>query len=161
MEWNYDGITVKLEMGAFNDQDLGLVVKTENIPLGLDSGGTMGPCGTIGGFGISIREATKARNVEFWPSISMGDPDRRQIIYDSASSALEAAEDLSEEDVGFFTMGLEVARVPSWEVAEEIAKAIYRHSKNANSVRSVVVVVSSPTQMSSFQYAFNNVSILA
>ncbi|MGY5877080.1 MAG: hypothetical protein RTU30_15115, partial [Candidatus Thorarchaeota archaeon] len=68
--------------------------------------------------------------------------------------------DNGNENIGFFTMGLEVARVPSWEVAEEIVRALKNHSESNSSIERVIVVAGSPTQVSSFQYALENITIV-
>jgi hypothetical protein len=160
MEWLFGGIAISVLLGPYDDADLGLVVKSKDIALGLDPGGVLGGGGTIGGFGISVQESTSSEHVEYWPPISMGDPERRRLIYATAKAALEYAEELKEKEVGFYTMGLEVARVASWEVAEEIIRAIHVHSKVSTVIDRVIIVASSPTQLSSLQYALDNISII-
>ncbi len=153
-EWEFGNLRVTLRIGPVDDSGMGLVVKSRNIPLGMHAGGI------DGGFKISVQEASNAEHIEYWPAITMLDQDRRQAINQAVCQALSKAEESNAKEVGIYTMGLEVSRVPSWEVAEEIAKAVYQHSMNDCSVGHVVVVASSPTQMSSFQYAFDNASIL-
>jgi len=125
-----------------------LVVKANHIPLGLNKSG------------ITVKEGSNADEVLHWPGISMKDPDRRQAIYDAAKSALEKAEKVEAKQVGFFTTGLEVARIPSWEVAEEIVKAVHSHSRNESKINKVLFIASSPTQVSSFQYTLNNITTI-
>ena len=160
MEWTLGSTRISLELGHSDDSDLELAVKSENIPLGLTPGGVLGGGGTIGGFGISISEGTHAENVIFWPAVSIQDPDRRSIIRESVRNALDDAEKNEIRRIGFFTMGLEVSRVPSWEIAEEIAAGIAEHLKMASGLELVLLVVSSATQLSSFQYVMKNLSLL-
>ena len=154
------GIGVSVILGRFDDSELDLVVKAQDIPLSITPTGAIGG-GVAGGFGITIKEASKASNVIHWPKISIEDPNRRNAIYDATSGALESAEQMQATQIGFFTMGLEIARLPSWEIAEEIIKAINDYSKNESLLRRIMLVASSPTQVSSFQYAINNVSIIS
>ena len=63
--------------------------------------------------------------------------------------------------IGFFTLGLEVSRIPTWEIAEEIVKVIHTHAKQEAPIERILLVAASPTQMSSFQYALQNASIIA
>lgn len=142
--WFLGNFDVIVELGHNDDSDLDLVVKAQDISLG----------------SVTVKEGSNAEDVIFWPGISMSNPDRRTEIFTTASRALERAEDMKAKKVGFFTMGLEVSRIPSWEVAEEIVKAIAGHSKTENSLDRVLLVASSPMQVSSFQYALNNISIL-
>ena len=142
--WSLGNFDVIVELGHNDDSDLDLVVKAQDISLG----------------SVTVKEGSNAEEVLYWPDIAMSNPDRRTEIFTAVSRALEKADDLEAQKVGFFTMGLEVSRIPSWEVAEEIVKAIAGHSKTANSLNSVLLVASSPMQVSSFQYALNNISIL-
>ncbi len=150
-------ISVSISLGRADDTDLGLVVKAKNIQVGTNTGSASGH---LGSFGITIQEATSSENVEHWPSVSMTDSGRRAIIYDATSKALRTAEGLEVKEVGFFTMGLEVGRIPTWETAEEIVKAVHAHAKNAESVERIALVASSPTQVSSFQYALDNIKTI-
>ncbi|MHA1907423.1 MAG: hypothetical protein ACW98Y_09030 [Candidatus Thorarchaeota archaeon] len=150
MEWLFRDISVRVEMGAFDDDGIGLVVKTKNIPMGLE----------IEGVPVTVQEASTAENIEYWPNVSMGNPQRRTVIFHAASEALQKAELLKQTSIGFFTMGLEVARIPTWEIAEEIVKALHRHCQEECNIEHVVIVASSPTQVSSLQYALDNVQII-
>ena len=154
-------IDVSVILGRFDDSDLELVVKSQDIPLGITPGGVIGGGGTVGGFGITIKEASDAENVIHWPAISMDNPDRRDAIYNATIDALNSAEKIEATKIGFFTMGLEVSRIPSWEIAEEIIKAINDYSKEETLLDKIMLVASSPTQVSSFQYALNNISIIS
>ena len=156
-EWMVGNISVSISLGRADDTDLGLVVKAKDIELGTNKGGVGG---AIGAFGITIQEATYSENVEHWPRVSMTDPNRRATIYDATSKALRTAEGLDVREVGFFTMGLEVGRIPTWETAEEIVRAVHAHAKNAESVERIALVASSPTQVSSFQYALDNIQTI-
>ncbi|MHA1957702.1 MAG: hypothetical protein ACXADL_05210 [Candidatus Thorarchaeota archaeon] len=151
-EWKLENIRIEVKLGPHDDKKLGVVVKSKAIPIGVPA--ESGP-------NISVQEATNAEHIEFWPSLTMKIEDRRQQIFESATKALETAEKLGETNVGFFTLGLEVARVPSWEIAEEIVKAVYAHSKEQSQVETIVLVASSPTQLSSFQYTLNNASLFS
>ena len=142
--WSLGNFDVIVELGHNDDSDLDLVVKAQDISLG----------------SVTVKEGSNAEDVIFWPGISMSNPDRRAEIFTAASGALDRAVDMKAKKVGFFTMGLEVSRIPSWEVAEEIVKAIASHSKTENSLDRVLLVASSPMQVSSFQYALNNISVL-
>ena len=159
-EWMIGNISVSISLGRADDKDLGLVVKAKNIQLGTDIRGAGGLGGTTGSFGITIQEATSSENVEHWPSLSTTDPDTRATIYDATSKALRTAEGLEVNEVGFFTMGLEVGRIPTWETAEEIVRAVHAHAKNAESVERIALVASSPTQVASFQYALDNIETI-
>lgn len=154
-------INVTVILGRFDDSELNLVVKSQDIPLGITPGGVIGGGGTVGGFGITIKEASDADNVIHWPAISMDNPDRRDAIYNATIEALNSAEKIEATNIGFFTMGLEVSRIPSWEIAEEIIKAINDYSKEVTLLDKIMLVASSPTQVSSFQYALNNISIIS
>ncbi len=154
-------IDVSVILGRFDDSDLELVVKSQDIPLGITPGGVIGGGGTVGGFGITIKEASDAENVIHWPAISMDNPDRREAIYNATIEALNSADKIEATNIGFFTMGLEVSRIPSWEIAEEIIKAINDYSKEENLLDKIMLVASSPTQVSSFQYALNNIPIIS
>lgn len=154
------GIEVQLVLGQFDDSELDLVVKAQDIPLGLSPSGVIGSGGTVGGFGITIKEASNAEAVLKWPSVSIEDPDRRDIIYEAARNALNSADEMDADNIGFFTMGLEVSRVPSWEIAEEIVRAINEHSKRETQISKIIVVASSPIQESSFQFALNNLTLI-
>ena len=116
--WSLGNISICVQLGHDDDSDLDLVVKSNHIPLGLNKSG------------ITVKEGSNADEVLHWPGISIKDSERRQTIYDMTKSALERAEKIEAKQIGFFTTGLEVARVPSWEVAEEIVKAVYFHAKN-------------------------------
>ena len=155
-QWAINGVTVSVELGHEDDSDLDLVLKSESIPVGLTPGGVIGSGGTIGGFGISITEANSADNVMHWPAISFDDPDRRALIYRAAREALEEAEKLELKRVGFFTLGLEVSRIPSWEVANELARALVEHLKNGSRLEAVFLVASSAMQVSSMEFALDN-----
>lgn len=154
-------IDVSVILGRFDDSNLDLVVKSQDIPLGITPGGVIGGGGTVGGFGITIKEASDAENVIHWPTISMDNPNRREAIYNATMEALNSAEQIEATNIGFFTMGLEVSRIPSWEIAEEIVKAINDYSKEETLLDKIMLVASSPTQVSSFQYAINNTSIIS
>ena len=153
-------IDVSVILGRFDDSELDLVVKAQDIPLGITPGGVIGG-GTVGGFGITIKEASDAKNVIHWPVISMDNPDRREAIYNATIDALNSADKIEATNIGFFTMGLEVSRLPTWEIAEEIIKAINDYSKEETLLDKIMLVASSPTQVSSFQYALNNISIIS
>lgn len=142
--WSLGNFSVIVELGHNDDSDIDLVVKTRDISLG----------------SVTVKEGSNAEEVLYWPSISMNNSNRRTAIYTAALGALERADALKAQKVGFFTMGLEVSRIPSWEVAEEIVKAIASHSKTENRLNRVLLVASSPIQVSSFQYALNNIQTL-
>ncbi|TFG33645.1 hypothetical protein EU527_07500 [Candidatus Thorarchaeota archaeon] len=153
-------IEVQVVLGKFDDSELDLVVKAHDIPLGLSPSGIIGAGGTVGGFGITIKEASNAKVVLQWPGVSIEDPDRRDVIYQTTRNALKSAEEMEAPSVGLFTMGLEVSRIPSWEIAEEIVQAINDHSKEETAINKVIIIVSSPIQMSSFQFALNNLILI-
>lgn len=161
VQHSFGSIDVCVILGRFDDSELDLVVKAQDIPLGIAPGGVTGEGGTVGGFGITIKEASNAENVIHWPAISMDNPDRRDAIYKATMDALNSAAKIEAVKIGFFTMGLEVSRLPTWEIAEEIVKAINDYSKEDALLDKIVLVASSPTQVSSFQYALNNISIIS
>lgn len=146
-EWSVGGITVFLTLGPFDDAELDLSVKTEKL------------LPDIGG--ITIIEPSSAKQVEFWPSVSVKDLNRRKTLYEAVKNLLKTAEESEAKDIGFFTMGLEVSRVPSWEVAEELVKAIKEHGDLGSSLKTIILVAGSPTQISSFHYALDNQHIIS
>ncbi len=148
------GVEVCISLGYPDDSDLDLVVKSKKINLGLDPGGE------LGGLGVTFQEASSSPNIEHWPPVSVQDLDRRDVIFRTAQGVLETAEEIQASSVGFFTMGLELSRVPSWEVGEEIVRAIDNHIGEDTSIRRIVIVASTPTQVSSFQFALNNIRII-
>jgi hypothetical protein len=145
--WSFGSIKIGVHLGPYNDSRIELTVKSKSI-------------GSPHALGFTVQEASSSEHIEFWPELTMSSENRREAIYESSKKALENAEKQNISSVGFYTLGFEVSRVPSWEVAEEIAKAIYTHSKWSSRVKEVVVVSSSPTQVSSFQYAFENIDII-
>ena len=153
------GIGISIVLGRFDDSELDLVVKAQDIPLRIPQGVIGGE--TEGGSIFTIKEATNAENVIHWPTISIEDPSRRSAIYNATMKALDNAGQIQASRVGFFTMGLEVSRLPTWEIAEEIVKAINDYSKKESPLDKITLVASSPTQVSSFQYAINNISIIS
>jgi hypothetical protein len=146
---NLGGISVSVQLGPYDDSALGLVVTAENIPVGV-----------FEQFGVSVKEASNAERIRHWPNVSIQDPNRRKIVYSTAREALLDAEQVNASSVGFFTLALEVSRVPSWEVAEEIIKAVHDHSKEQSCVEKVMLIASSPIQVSSFQFVLNNFRII-
>lgn len=151
----FDSVKVMVRLGPYSDSKLDLVVKSRNILASVD-GGTL-----PGGLGISIQEQSSAENAEFWPALTMETPDRRSAIHETVKNALRVADRVEAKRIGIYTLGLEVARIPSWEVAEEVSKAVYDHSKSTTSELEIVVVASSPTQVSSFQYALDNITVIS
>ncbi|MFQ5832679.1 MAG: hypothetical protein ACE5H4_08260 [Candidatus Thorarchaeota archaeon] len=151
----FDSVKVMVRLGPYTDSKLDLVVKSKNVLARIDAGSIPG------GLGISIQEHSTAENAEFWPPLTMETPDRRSAIHDTVKNALRAADRVEAKRIGIYTLGLEVARIPSWEVAEEVSKAVYDYSKSTTSELEIVVVTSSPTQMSSFQYALENVTVIS
>ena len=150
MEWLFLDISVRVALGPYEGKELGLVVQSKEIPIGIDM--------EVGSF--SAKEALSAEDIEYWPEISMGNPQRRKVIFHAASEALQKAELLKHTNIGFSTLGLEVARIPSWEIAEEIVRALHLHCKDECSIENVVIIASTPTQVSSLQFALDNVSII-
>ena len=146
--WFLGNLSVNVELGNIDDSKLDVVVKTKDITLGSTAAS------------ITIQEGSDAEEVIYWPGISLSNPERRSAIYDAALGAMKTAEGLKAQKVGFFTLGLELSRIPSWEVAEEIVKAIINHSKSECGLNSITLVASSPMQVSSFQYALNNISTI-
>jgi len=157
----FGNINVAVILGRFDDSDLDLVVKSQDIPLGIPSGRLATQEKEVGSFNVTIKEASNADNIIYWPSISIGSANRREIIYNATIEALKTAEQMQATRIGFFTMGLEVARVPSWEIAEEIVKAINNYSREQSPLKQIKLVASSPTQVSSFQFAVNNITIIS
>jgi O-acetyl-ADP-ribose deacetylase (regulator of RNase III) len=156
-QYSVGNIGISIILGRFDDSELDLVVKAQDIPLETKSSALK----ALGDFGITIKEASSAENIIHWPKISLSDPNRRSAIYTATMNALFNAENIQATQIGFFTMGLEVSRLPTWEIAEEIVKAINLHSKKDTTLHKIMLVASSPTQVSSFQYAINNISIIS
>ena len=75
---------------------------------------------------------------------------------EAMEEALEEAEKLELKRVGLFTLGLEVSRIPSWEVANEVTRALVEHLKDNSSLEAVFLVVGSTMQMSSLEFALSN-----
>jgi len=157
---DFRGIDVSVQLGPCDDSDIGLVVKAQSIPVSISGQGTTGIISSQGGFEISIGEATNAEKIRHWPNVSIQNPDRRKIVYQAVRDALKDAEQANVSSVGFFTLGLEVSRVPSWEVAEEVVKAVYDHVKSGTTLDRILLVASSPIQVSSFQFALSNIKII-
>ncbi len=155
-QWSFDSIKVDLRIGPHNGEGMELVVKTRGIKLEVGPAGTRSSIGNAGSVTIRIDEATIANKVQYWPAVSIRDTDRRKTIYRAAAEALREAEKEQAKTVGFYTMGLEVAGIPSWEVAEEIVRALQAHSKTETKISSVLIVASSPTQLTSLEYALDN-----
>jgi len=156
----FGNIKVAVILGRFDDSKLDLVVKSQDIPLGMSSVGTGIQDTSIGDVGITIKEASNAENIIHWPTITLSNPNRRKEIYKAAFKALTDAEEIKATQIGFFTMGLEIARLPTWEIAEEIVKAINEFSKRESQLTQIMLVASSPTQVSSFQFAISNIPII-
>ncbi len=154
------GIEVSVQLGPCDDSDIGLVVKAQSLPVGISSQSIKGSISGNEGFEISIREAANAEKIRHWPDVSIQNPNRRKIVYQAVRDALKEAEQANVSSVGFFTLGLEVSRVPSWEVAEEIVKAVYDHVKIGTGLDRIILVASSPIQVSSFQFALSNIKII-
>ena len=146
--WSLGTLSIDVMLGDIDDSQIDLVVKTENIV-----GGNKGAQ-------FTVKEGSSAKDVLYWPGLSISSPDRRSTIYSAALSALQTADGCEAKRVGFFTMGFEVSRIPSWEVAEEIIRAIIDHSKSDSRISGIVLVAGSPIQLSSFQYALNNVATI-
>ncbi|KXH71819.1 MAG: hypothetical protein AM326_11445 [Candidatus Thorarchaeota archaeon SMTZ-45] len=147
--WSLGNLIVKVELGYKDDSDIDVVVKAKDIELEREKAT------------ITVRENSNAKEVLYWPGISLKNPDRRAVIYSTALWAMETAIGLKARKVGFFTMGLEVSRIPSWEVAEEIVRAIASHSKTVCDLNKILLVASSPIQLSSFQFALNNIKTIS
>jgi hypothetical protein len=154
------GISVSVQLGPYDDSGLGLVVTAENISVGISSASALSSGGAVEQFGISVKEASSAERIRHWPNVSIQDPDRRKIVYTAARDALLDAEDAKASSVGFFTLALEVSRIPSWEVAEEIIKAVHNHPKEQSCIENVMLIASSPIQVSSFQFVLDNFRII-
>ena len=157
----FGNIKVAIILGRFDDSKLDLVVKAQDIPLGVPSIGTGTRTALSGDTGVTVKEASNAENIIHWPTITLSNPNRRKEIYKAVVEALDSAEEINASQIGFFTMGLEIARLPTWEIAEEIVKAINEFSKRDSQVTQIMLVASSPTQVSSFQFAVNNISIIS
>lgn len=146
--WSLGTLSIDVTLGDIDDSEIDLVVKTRDIALGNKDAQ------------FTVREGSNAKGVVYWPGLSISSPDRRSSIYSAAISALQTADGCDAKKVGFFTMGFEVSRIPSWEVAEEIIRAIINHSKSDSCISDIVLVASSPIQLSSFQFALNNVAAI-
>ncbi|MFW9957134.1 MAG: hypothetical protein ACFFCT_03595 [Candidatus Odinarchaeota archaeon] len=157
---DFRGVDVSVQLGPCDDSEMGLVVKAPSIPVGISQKSGKGSVSGASGIEISIKEAANAEIVRHWPSVSIQNPNRRKIVYQAAKDALKDAEDVKVASVGFFTLALEIARMPSWEVAEEIVKAVYDHVKTGTTLDRIILVASSPIQLSSFQFALNNIKII-
>jgi hypothetical protein len=149
-----NGLLVKLESGRYDDANLDYVVKSKRIGyMPLQVGGSSAVKADPA---VQVQEMALAKKIAYWPAVSLKDLGRRTIIYDAAKKALDEANRLKATGLGFFTTGLEVAGVPSWEVAEEIVRAVSEYSVNKGTIGTAVLVAGSPIQVSSFQYALNN-----
>ena len=153
-EWSMNGVLVKLEIGPYDDSNMDYVVKSKRLGfIPMQAGGIIP--GAVGP-AIQVQEMAISKKVAYWPEVSLRDFKRRATIFEAAKKALDEAYRLNASEVGFFTVGLEVAGVPSWEVAEEIVRAVYERSLNKGTMNKAVLVAGSPIQVSSFQYALNN-----
>ncbi|TXT54199.1 MAG: hypothetical protein BAJATHORv1_80006 [Candidatus Thorarchaeota archaeon] len=154
-EWDISDITVRLQLGPVDDSNMDIVVKTRNISLGMAPPGTPLEAGSI-----TVEEESFAETCIYWPPIALSDEDRRKRIFEAVDNALAEAVSVDAKDIGLFTMGLEVARIPSWEIAEEIVKAVLAHGKKQSPIHTINLIASTPTQVSSFEFALNNWPIL-
>ena len=146
--WNLGTFSIDVILGDIDDSNIDLVVKTKNMAI--RGSGTQ----------FSVNEGSNAKEVLYWPGLSISSPDRRSAIYSAAITALQTADGCEAKRVGFFTIGFEVSRIPSWEVAEEILRAISSHSKSDSCISDIVLVASSPIQLSSFQFVLNNIATI-
>jgi hypothetical protein len=146
--WNLGTFSIDVILGDIDDSNIDLAVKTKNV--------VMRESGTQ----FSVNEGSNAKEVLYWPGLSISSPDRRSAIYSAAIAALQTADGCDAKKVGFFTVGFEVSRIPSWEVAEEILRAITNHSKSDSRISDIVLVASSPIQLSSFQFVLNNIATI-
>jgi len=153
-EWPIESIVVKLQVGPIDDATIDLVVTSRKLAPGLPQSSTK----VVGSVlpTVGVQERTTAKSVVYWPEITMMTPNRRPLIYTATKKALATAEEKGAREVAIYTVGLEVTGVPSWEIAEEIVRAVGHHSKEKRTVDRVALVVGSPIQVSSFQYALNN-----
>jgi hypothetical protein len=146
--WSLGTLSIDVTLGDIDDSEIDVVVKMKDIAIGSKEAQ------------YTVREGSNAKEVLYWPGLSISSPDRRSAIYSAAISALQTADGCDAKRVGFFTMGFEVSRIPSWEVAEEIIRAIISHSKSDSRISDIILVASSPIQLSSFQFALNNVATI-
>lgn len=146
--WSLGTLSIDVTLGDIDDSEIDLVVKTKDIVIGSKDAQ------------FTVKEGSNAKEVLYWPGLSISSPDRRSMIYSAAISALQSADGCDAKRVGFFTMGFEVSRIPSWEVAEEIIRAIINHSKSDSCISDIILVAGSPIQLSSFQFALNNVATI-
>ncbi len=153
---NIGAIQVQAVMGQF-DEKTGLALVSKDLtPASRPPSRRYLPV-----YDVSMMREVQADVIEYWPTLSITDSDRRQTIYDAAEKALLIAHNQELSDVGFYTIGYEVARIPSWEVAEEIVKALHIHAKRESKLKKAVIVASSPTQYSSLEFALENGSVIA
>ena len=146
--WNLGTFSIDVIMGDIDDSNIDLVVKTRSVTIGDRSKQ------------FTVKEGSNAKEVLYWPGLSISSPDRRLAIYSAAIAALQTADGCDAKRVGFFTMGFEVSRIPSWEVAEEILRAIINHSKSDSRISDIILVASSPIQLSSFHFVLNNIATI-
>lgn len=151
--WKIGDIMVKITLDRENTEEFDFAVASEGITLGLSPSD---PLGKQTSTKISIREKTSAKQVIHWPDISVMDKNRRELIFNTVKDALDSADKEQARVVGFYVFWLEVMRIPSWEVAEEIVRAISDKSLEESNIDSVVIVTSSAIQMSSLQFALDN-----
>ncbi|NWF95884.1 MAG: hypothetical protein HXY34_07045 [Candidatus Thorarchaeota archaeon] len=158
-EWTVGKVRVCLHLGPYNGSGMGLVLKSkERHPKGTPRRSNHGGDGALRLCVGNDVETSVTERVEYWPPVSVESPDRRKTIYRAIRNTLTLAKRAQIEEVGLYTLGLEVARVPSWEVADEIVRALRHHSSGETSVRRVVIVTSSPTQLSSVEHALKSIS---
>ncbi len=155
--WKVGNISVRITLGNPSNEEIDLAVTSEGITLGFDPSD---PFGKRTPAKISIKEDAPAKHVIHWPQVSVLDENRREIIYNTVKKALESAHKEQMQKIGFYIFSLEVARIPSWEVAEEIVRALQNTSNEHSSVDSVIIVTSSAVQMSSLQFALENQNLV-
>lgn len=151
--WSVGNIQVKITLGHESSEEFDLAVASEGITLAFNP---IDPRGKKTSEKISIREKTSAKQIIHWPEISVLDKNRREVIYNTVKKALTSAEQENARLVGLYIFCLEIARIPSWEVAEEIVKAINEKSNQGSNIDSVVIITSSAVQLSSLQFALDN-----
>ncbi len=157
VEWKIGSISIEIITGPVKNREFDFVVTSKGIKIGLDP---TDPLGKRGGPAITFMEKVPAQNVKYWPDITMLSKNRREQIFKTVTDALDDAAQIDAKSIGLYIMSLEVARVPSWEVAEEIVRAIREKSVDDPAIESVVIVTGSAMQISSLQYALENQEIV-
>ncbi|MHA1771510.1 MAG: hypothetical protein ACTSYL_03490 [Candidatus Thorarchaeota archaeon] len=153
--WVFGRLTITLRLGPYGDSEMDAALKADNIPLGVP----LSPTDTSGNMGLTAKEDSSAKRVEYWKRITIHDEKRRTLIFNAVTKFLQEAERKGDRRVAVSTLGPEIGMVPGWETAEEIAKAVYHHGNTEGTVDSVDIITTAVSQFNSFIFPLDNIEM--